>query len=167
MDASACHVAHLNVAVLRHDWDDPRVAEFVRNLDRVNALAERAAGFVWRMGDAEMEAGQNDPDGPFGGQPRVASTLSVWQTPEQLADFVHRTVHGAFLRRRGEWFEVSGARHFVMWRVPAGHRPGLDEALARLEHLRRHGDSDRAFGWAWLADARPARAGDGKPIAAE
>jgi hypothetical protein len=167
MDASASHVAHLNVAVLRHDWDDPRVAEFVENLDRVNAVAERAPGFVWRMGDAEMEAGQTDPAGAFGGQPRVASTLSVWQTPEQLADFVHRTVHGAFLRRRAAWFEAPDARHFVMWRVPAGHRPGLDEALARLEHLRRHGDSDHAFGWDRLADAGRGPAGQGKSIAAE
>ena len=44
--------------------------------------------------------------------------------------------------------------HFVMWWIPAGHRPTLDEALTRLEHLRAHGDSDQAFGWKWLKEAR-------------
>jgi hypothetical protein len=41
-----------------------------------------------------------------------------------------------------------------MWWVPAGHRPSLDEALARLEHLKQHGDSDHAFGWSYVEDAR-------------
>ena len=55
--------------------------------------------------------------------------------------------------RRAEWFEVLGAMHLVMWWVPAGHCPSLDEALGRLDHLRAHGDTDHAFGWAHLADA--------------
>jgi hypothetical protein len=34
----------------------------------------------------------------------------------------------------------------VMWWVPAGHRPSVAEARARLEFLARHGESDMAFG---------------------
>ena len=38
-----------------------------------------------------------------------------------------------FYERGREWFEVMGKTHFVMWWVPEGYRPTLDEALARLE----------------------------------
>jgi hypothetical protein len=40
--------------------------------------------------------------------------------------------------------------HFVMGRVPEGHRPTLDEAMERLAHKQTHGDSDYAFGWDYL-----------------
>ena len=63
------------------------------------------------------------------------------------------TVHRQFYERRQEWFEVLGRMHFVMWWIPAGHKPTLDEALARLELLRTSGDSDQAFGWKYLKDA--------------
>jgi hypothetical protein len=68
---------------------------------------------------------------------------------------VFDTVHRQFYDRRADWFEVLGQQHFVMWRVPAGHRPSLEEALERLDHLRATGDTDRAFGWAYLNDAHP------------
>ena len=47
-----------------------------------------------------------------------------------------------------------GKMHFVMWWVPAGHKPTLDEALDRLAQLQANGDSDHAFGWSYLKDAR-------------
>jgi hypothetical protein len=84
-----------------------------------------------------------------------------------LEAFVWNTVHRAFYERRAEWFEVLGKMHFVMWWVPAGHRPTLDEALARLDHLREHGDSDHAFGWAWLQDAKLWKSHGCAPVAAE
>ena len=43
--------------------------------------------------------------------------------------------------------------HFVMWWIPAGHRPSLDEALERLDLRRSSGDSDAAFGWDYLKAA--------------
>ena len=63
-------------------------------------------------------------------------------------------MHRQFYERRREWFEVLGEMHLVMWWVPEGHRPTLDEALARLAHLRAHGDSEHAFGWAHVKEAR-------------
>ena len=33
----------------------------------------------------------------------------------------------------------------ALWWVPAGHHPDVAEARERLEHLRTHGDSPRAF----------------------
>lgn len=43
------HLAELNIGTLHYPQDDPRVAEFMNNLDLVNGLAERAPGFVWRL----------------------------------------------------------------------------------------------------------------------
>lgn len=52
-----------------------------------------------------------------------------------------------FYARRSEWFEHFDGPYFVMWRVPAGHRPSVEEAVARLNHLKEHGTSDYAFDW--------------------
>ncbi len=56
-------------------------------------------------------------------------------------------MHKRFYGRRPEWFDKMDGPHFVMWWVPAGHRPPLTEAKERLEHLATHGPSDHAFGW--------------------
>src|SRR5262245_44836510 len=45
------HLAQLNIGRIRHPLDDPRMADFVNNLDRVNAIAEHTPGFVWRLQD--------------------------------------------------------------------------------------------------------------------
>ncbi len=82
------------------------------------------------------------------------SNLTVWESVAALEHFVFNTVHRAFYERRAEWFEVLGRMHFVMWWVPAGHRPTLDEALERLAHLQAQGDSDHAFGWKHLKEAQ-------------
>ncbi|OIQ72972.1 hypothetical protein GALL_453980 [mine drainage metagenome] len=82
------------------------------------------------------------------------SNLTVWESVATLEEFVWNTVHRAFYERRAEWFEVLGKMHFVMWWVPVGHQPTLDEGLERLELLRANGDSDAAFGWSYLAEAK-------------
>ena len=84
-----------------------------------------------------------------------------------LENFVWNTVHRQFYERRAEWFEVLGAMHFVMWWVEDGHRPTLDEALARLETLKAEGDSAEAFGWAYLEEAKLWQAHRCAPVAAE
>ncbi|GGF52254.1 hypothetical protein GCM10011319_12160 [Mameliella alba] len=63
------HLAEFNIGILRYDWEDPRIAEFSDNLDRVFAVAERSPGYVWHMAEAEMDAAQTDPGGPLGGNP--------------------------------------------------------------------------------------------------
>jgi len=156
--SGAMHLAEFNIGVLKHDWDDPRVADFVDNVDRVNALARRSPGFVWWMDDVAMEAAQTDPDGPLGGNPRTASTLSVWEDAASLAAFVFRTVHAQFYRRGAEWFEHSAGPRLVLWHVPAGHIPTIAEAAERLALLAAKGDTAGAFGWRWLkADGQDLR----------
>jgi hypothetical protein len=147
------HLAEFNIGVLKHDWDDPRVADFADNIDRVNAVAQRADGFVWMLGDADMDTAQNDAEGPLGGNPRTASTLSVWRDVASLEQFVWNTVHKQFYDRKAEWYDASDVLRLVMWWVPEGHRPTIAEAMERFRHLDAHGDSDTAFGWAHLRDA--------------
>lgn len=147
------HLAQLNIGRLVAPTDDPRVAEFMAALDRVNGLGKRMPGFVWMM-EGSGEPGRGNTETKIDGDPRFVANLTVWEGVEALEAFVWNTVHRAFYERRAEWFEVLGARHFVMWRVPAGHRPTLDEGLERLAHLKAQGDSDHAFGWAYLEQAR-------------
>lgn len=137
--------------------DDPRVAEFMGALDRVNGLGKRMPGFVWMM-EGSGEPGRGNTDNNIGGDPQFVANLTVWTDAESLGNFVWNTVHRQFFERRAEWFEVLGDMHFVMWRVPEGHRPTLDEALERLDRLRADGDSDHAFGWSRLKDVAPAQA---------
>lgn len=148
------HLAELNFGTLKYDWDDPRVRDFVDNLDLVNGIAAQSPGFVWRLSDDEMGVAQNDPTGPFGGQPRIASTLSVWRDVASLEQFVWNTVHRQFYARRREWYDMIGNSHLVMWWVPPGHLPSVAEGMARFDHHGLHGDSDHAFGWAWLKEAQ-------------
>ena len=72
---------------------------------------------------------------------------------QSLERFVWGTIHRKFYERRAEWFELMQEMHFVMWWVPAGHQPTLDEALERLARRQQEGDTDEAFGWEWLQEA--------------
>lgn len=149
------HLAQLNIGRTAYEKEDPRLADFMNNLERINALAERSPGFVWRLqgenrNATEIPVTEDDP--------RVISNLSVWENPDALEHFTFNTVHKAFYRRRGEWFQPASEAHFVMWRITPGHRPPLAEGLERLEHLRAHGPSERAFGWESLPRAEQLRA---------
>jgi len=147
------HLAELNVGRLLAAPDDPRVADFMAALDRVNGLGKRMPGFVWMM-EGSGEPGTGNTENNIGDDAQMVTNLTVWESVETLEEFVWNTVHRQFYARRTEWFEVLGDMHFVMWWVPAGHRPTQEEALDRLAHLRAHGDSDHAFGWSYLEDAR-------------
>ncbi|MFI1566847.1 DUF3291 domain-containing protein [Streptomyces sp. NPDC020490] len=140
----AAHLAQLNVATLRHPLDDPRTAPFVEMLDPVNAAAEGAPGFVWRL----VEEGAADATGLRPAGENVIVNLTVWESPEALWDFTYRSGHLEVMRRRREWFERHAEAHLALWWVPAGHLPTVGEALERLAHLRAHGPSPRAFTFA-------------------
>ncbi|MEU6982256.1 DUF3291 domain-containing protein [Streptomyces sp. NPDC046324] len=140
----AAHLAQLNVATLRHPLDDPRIAPFVELLDPVNAAADDAPGFVWRL----VEDGAADATGLRPAGEDVIVNVSVWETQEALWDFAYRSGHLEVMRRRREWFERHVEAHLVLWWVPAGHLPTVGEALERLADLRAHGPSPRAFTFA-------------------
>ncbi|AUC55108.1 hypothetical protein CDO87_18905 [Sagittula sp. P11] len=147
------HLAELNIGRLVAPTDDPRVAEFMDALDRINGLGKRMPGFVWMM-EGSGEPGTGNTENNIGDDPQFVANMTVWENVVSLERFVWGTVHRQFYERRKEWFEVLGDMHFVMWWVPAGHRPTLEEGLAKLDLLRREGDSDAAFGWSYLTEAR-------------
>jgi GNAT superfamily N-acetyltransferase len=120
--------------------DDPRVAEFMNALDRINAIADRAPGFVWRLQTEEGNATsiQHFPD------PLQLVNLSVWETADDLKAYAYRSEHVDFFRRRSEWFD-SDSRRLALWWIPAGTQPELAEAVRRVEFLERHGPSPYAF----------------------
>ena len=144
------YLAELNIAVPKYPLDDPRIADFVNNLERVNSLAHKMPGFVWMHKD-EAEGHAFALPTPFSSRGRdVAANLSVWETPEQFEHFVWNTIHKLFYTRKADWFDAMDTHHFVMWWVEEGHQPTLEEAKERLDHLNENGNSDFAFDWSHL-----------------
>ena len=125
------HLAELNIGVFRHPLDDPRMAEFVDNLDRINGLAERSTG---SSGGCRTNRAMPPPSAP---STRDGRQLSVWRDAESLERFVWNTVHKRFYRQARRLVRADEKQHFVMWWVAAGHRPTLAEAKERLDHLHR------------------------------
>ncbi|MGH1368825.1 MAG: DUF3291 domain-containing protein [Maritimibacter sp.] len=160
------HLAELNVGRLVADPSDPRVAEFMANLDRINGLGKRMPGFVWMM-EGSGEPGTGNTEAAIDGDVRQIANLTVWEDVASLETFVFGTLHKQFYERRAEWFELMADQHFVMWWVPAGHKPTLEEALEKLALKTEQGDSEEAFGWAFLEDAKLHRALGCAPVAAE
>src|SRR5258706_590158 len=123
-------LAQLNVARAVAPLDSPQLADFVAQLPTINALAEASPGFVWRLvGEDGQDATSLRPLGED-----TIVNLSVWESVEALSAYVYRSRHLDVLRRRREWFVPAGGQaYLVLWWVPAGHRPDLTEAIARLE----------------------------------
>jgi hypothetical protein len=134
-------LAQLNIARMLAPLDDPAMADFVAGLDPVNAAAERADGFVWRL---QTEDGNATAIRLYDDDWLIVN-MSVWTTPEALIAYVYGADHRAVLRRRREWFERLAEATTVLWWVPAGVRPSLSDARERLDGLRAHGPTSTAF----------------------
>jgi hypothetical protein len=140
------HLAQVNIARLRAPIDSPVLADFVAELDPVNAVADAAPGFIWRLQTADgnatsVRAFEWDQAGSAG----VIVNMSVWASVEALAAFVYSGPHVAVLRRRREWFELMGEAYSALWWVPAGALPTTDDAEERVRSLRAHGPAPHAF----------------------
>lgn len=141
MSARRYHIAQFNYARVVAPVDDPRMHGFVSRLRDINGLADRTPGFVWRLqtakGDATEIRAYDDE--------RVLVTLSLWESIEAVFDFTYRNEHAEVMRDRRLWFEHIEETYLVLWWVPAGHIPGVEEGKARLERLRRLGPTSDAF----------------------
>ena len=138
---SKYEIAQLNIGVIRGPMDSPVMAEFAANLDRINALADRTPGFVWRL---QTEEGNATAIRPFEDD-NLLLNMSVWRDIESLSEYVYKSAHVEIMRRRREWFERMSEAFLVLWWVPKGHRPTVEEAVAKLDVLRRAGPSPAAF----------------------
>ena len=137
----AWHIAQMNVGRTVDDVDSDTLSEFVANLDRINALAEGHPGFVWRL----KSGSGNATDIAIADDPRFIPNMSVWESVEALFDYVYKSDHRAIMVRRREWFERPTHAFQVLWWVPAGHAPTVQEGLAKLAVLDRLGPTPSAF----------------------
>jgi hypothetical protein len=135
------HVAQVNISLPIEPLDTPRLADFVAALEPVNALADVAPGFVWRL---QTEDGNATAVRAFDDD-RLIVNLTVWQSIEALGEFVFRTAHTDVMRRRREWFVPMREAMTVLWWIPAGTTPTVADAEQRLNHLREHGPTPYAF----------------------
>ncbi len=161
MTEARWHIAQLNVGRAAAPLDSPQLADFMNALDEINALGEKSPGFVWRL---KSDSG-NATDIKLSDDPLFIVNLTVWENVETLFDFVYRTAHARFMTRRREWFEKPAEAYQVLWWIPAGTIPATTEALARLDHLRKHGPTPHAFTFKqrYPAPGQPGEAEDMKP----
>jgi hypothetical protein len=157
------HLAQVNIARLRAPLESEELADFVAALDAVNASADSASGFVWRL---QTEDGNATSIRAFewdaGDGSGVLVNMSVWETIEALGRWVYGDLHRAVLRRRREWFHRVEEATLALWWVPCGQMPTTDDAEDRVRHLRTHGPTSYAFTFR-DAYAMPSPAGPGEP----
>jgi len=139
--AAPYQLAQVNIGRLKAPLDSAQLKDFVDNLDPVNADADAADGFVWRLED---ETGDATDIAVFGDEWLIIN-MSVWRDAEALKAYMYQGRHREMLARRREWFERLEEALTALWWVPAGHRPTVAEAEERLLHLRAHGPTDYAF----------------------
>ena len=137
----AYNLAQLNIAKMLAPLDDPIMADFVNNTDRINNLAEQADGFVWRL----KEDKDYDKAAEVFKDDFWAINMSLWKDKHSLFDFTYNSDHVAIMKRKKEWFSKLKEMHMVLWYVPENHEPSAQEAKDRLEYLRNHGETPHAF----------------------
>ncbi|MEM7241850.1 MAG: DUF3291 domain-containing protein [Pseudomonadota bacterium] len=142
------HLASFNLARSKGPKDDPIMASFFAQVDRMNALAERMPGFIWRNTDEG-----NFSEG-LAEDPLILSTLSVWEDVSSLHNYVFNTIHRQMYDRRHEWFEVFDGPYMVFWNVSEGHKPAMSEGFGKLDHITEFGPTAAAFDWAWLESTK-------------
>jgi len=154
----AWHLAQMNIGTMVGPQGDPRVQPFFDALDEINALAEAAPGFVWRLTD---ETGQNATGIQYAADPLLLVNMSVWDSAESLFDYVYKSAHTGVMQRRREFFQAppKGNAYQVLWWVPAGTQPTVNDGLAKLWHLDRFGPTPLAFTFKRRFDAPGGAAG--------
>jgi hypothetical protein len=138
---AAYQLAQCNIGRLAAPLDSPQLRGFVDALEPINALADGSAGFVWRLqtedGDATAIRAFDDD--------MLLVNMSVWESLEALGEFVYRSAHRDVMRQRRDYFEKMTDAYTVLWWIPSGTIPGVEDAKARLDRLRRDGPTAAAF----------------------
>jgi len=148
------HLAQINIGRLIAPIDDPKIAEFVAQLEPINALADRAPGFVWRL----QSAAGNATGFHYNDDPTMFVNMSVWESLEALRGYVYRSDHRRVLRDRAKWFAKLDVPIYCLWWIPAGHIPTVAEGRERMEHYQRYGSSPFSF---WFSQHYPQPADEG------
>lgn len=142
LDAGARHhLAQVNIALPVAPLESEQMAGFAALLESVNAAAERAPGFLWRLADDSGDAtGYRVLD-----DDRLIVNMSLWESVEALRAFTFTDAeHLAALRRRREWFSRLKVS-LALWWLPAGTLPTLEDAEQRLATVAEVGPTEEAF----------------------
>ena len=142
------HLAQINIGRLIAPLDDPKIAEFVAQLAPINAIADKAPGFVWRL---QSESG-NATDIAYNDDPSIMVNMSVWKSLEALRDYAYKSDHMKVFRDRAKWFVKMDKPHYCLWWIPDGHIPTVAEGRERLEHYQTHGATPYSF---WFSQEFP------------
>jgi len=142
------HLAQINIARLIAPLDDPKIAEFVAQLEPINAIADKAPGFVWRL---QSESG-NATDIAYSDDPFVIVNMSVWESIETLREFAYNSNHIKVFRDRAKWFAKAEKPSYCLWWIPVGHIPTVAEGRERLEHYQKNGATPYSF---WFSQQFP------------
>ena len=152
---NAYQLAQINIGRFRYLREDAANADFMAALDPVNAQADDAPGFIWRLVGDGNDATDLVPDA---GDPQMLVNMSVWRDVEALGAFVYRNSdHLTIMRRRKEWFEHVEVFQALWW-VLAGHIPSVAEGMAKVALLAANGPTADAFTF-----RQPFPASDGMP----
>jgi hypothetical protein len=142
MSETKQYIAQLNISkMIGVNIDDPIMKDFVAQLDEINLLGEQSKGFVWRLKSDDGNATSYNPYS----DDRIIVNFTVWETAEDLKDFVYNTAHRLVMKDRKKWFENLGQPSYVLWYVDADKMPTVDEAVERLAYLQKNGASLYAF----------------------
>ncbi|WP_328479723.1 DUF3291 domain-containing protein [Streptomyces sp. NBC_00377] len=142
IEPASFELAQVNISRLKFPLDSAELRDFVDSLDPVNAAAEAADGYVWRL---QSEGGDATDIQVFGDSWLIIN-MTVWRDLDALTSFMYQGRHRELLARRREWFERVAEAMTALWWVPAGRRPTVAEAESRLLHLRANGPTPYAFG---------------------
>ena len=134
-------LAEVNIAHMLAPLSDPLMAEFVAQLDAINALADNSPGFLWRLQTPEGNATALRPYE----DDLILVNLPLWASLPDLSAFVYKSRHRQVLQQRPQWFERFDGPYLALWWVPSGHIPTVEEAKDRLTSLRDHGETPYAF----------------------
>lgn len=135
------HLAQVNIGIAKGAMDSDVMKVFSDNLDPINAIADSSKGFVWRLKDD----GGNATDIVFSDNPNELVNMSVWESVDALKNFMFKTHHIDFLKRKKEWFETPSEATYVLWWIPAGHIPTIEEAKQKLTLIRKNSETAEAF----------------------
>lgn len=135
------HLAQINIAKAIAPLDSPVMADFTNNLDQINRLAEESEGFIWRLKDEN----NNATSIKIFEDDSIIVNMSVWESIESLANYVYKSDHLDFFKRRHEWFHKMPVAHMALWYIPLNYKPSTQEGKHRLEYLREHNDTPYAF----------------------
>ncbi|MFI1773622.1 DUF3291 domain-containing protein [Thalassobellus citreus] len=137
---SKFHLAQVNIAKILAPMDDPIMQDFVNNVDKMNAIADDADGFVWRLKDEDKEEAirvfQDDS---------IIINMSVWENLESLFNYTYNSGHIEVFKRKKEWFSKMKMMHMAFWYIPEGYEPTFEDANTRLDYINTHGDTPFAF----------------------